>query len=188
MLEVTTALTFKPSTTLRITDDDPTPKLKFGKTDIQLAKGNEQTVTVEMGVGAGGAGSLPIGIMTKLGTLAGPEGNNRGESEDLILLSVSPPGAVGPYDSDRGIISITMGSGEDGDPRVDLEPNGLGEYKVGTIASAVGGGIEFQVTAKAVSGFTDERITLTLRTGELGLGWMPTAAALTMRILPRSLS
>ena len=163
-LEVTTPLTFKPARTLTIKDDDPTPKLKFGKTDIQLARENTQTVTVEMGVGARGEAMLPTGIAATLADLNGT-GNGRGSSKDLVLLSVSPADAVGPFDeADRGIISITRAI--DGVSTGDLEPDGQGGYIVGTIMQAAAGDvIELTITAKEASGFRDERVTLMLTEG-----------------------
>ena len=56
---------------MTITDDDPQPVLKFNDTNILLAEGSEQTVMVGVGVGAGGVGTLPPGIMAKLDTLTG---------------------------------------------------------------------------------------------------------------------
>ena len=157
-------LTFKPARTLTIKDDDPTPKLKFGKTDIQLARENTQTVTVEMGVGARGEAMLPTGIADTLAGLTGT-GNDRGSSKDLVLLSVSPADAVGSFDeADRGIISITQGSDAG---RMNLEPDGQGGYIVGTIMQAAAGDAEIAltITAKEASGFRDERVTLMLTEG-----------------------
>ena len=158
-----------PKLTLKINDDDPMPRLRFDETDIQLAKGNDQMVTVGIGVGARGEGDLPgeanddgtgenATIHGKLEDLDGT--TNRGESEDEILLSVSPADAVGPVaDADRGLISIT----KDG---VDVEPDSQGMYPIGTIADAVStGGIELNITAKEPSGFRDEMISLMLMDG-----------------------
>ena len=141
-----------PKLTLKINDDDPMPRLRFDETDIQLAKGNDQMVTVGIGVGARGEGDLPgmatdgedVSIHGKLESLDGT--TNRGESEDEILLSVSPADAVGPVaDADRGLISIT----KDG---VDVKPDSLDRYPIGTIADAVtNGGIALEITAKEPS-------------------------------------
>ena len=161
------ALTFKPARTFTIKDDDPTPKLKFGKTEIQLAKGNDQTVTVEMGVGARGEAMLPTGSPSIAMTLEGLNGGGggRGDSKDRVLLSVSPADAVGPFDeADRGIISITRAI--DGVSTGDLEPDGQGGYIVGTIMQAAAGDvIELTITAKEASGFRDESVTLMLMEG-----------------------
>ena len=97
-------------------------------------------------------------IHGKLESLDGT--TNRGESEDEILLSVSPADAVGPVaDADRGLISIT----KDG---VDVEPDSQDRYPIGTIADAVtNGGIALEITAKEPSGFRDEMISVMLMDG-----------------------
>ena len=157
-----------PKLTLKINDDDPMPRLRFDETDIQLAKGNDQMVTVGIGVGARGEGTLPSegaesmeSIQNTLEDLDGSAVNNRGESEDQILLSVSPADAVGPVgDADRGLISITKGG-------VDLESDSQGMYPIGTIADAVTDGVPLtlEITAKEPSGFRDEMISLMLMDG-----------------------
>ena len=161
---------FTSKLTVTITDDDPKPKLNFAETDIQLAKENTKTVKVGMGVGAGGEGDLPgdtgdaatganASIHGKLESLNGTDAG-RGESLDRILLSVSPPDAVGPPDTDRGIISISVVGAE------PLELDSQGRYNIGTIAEAVSAdGIVLQITAKEVSGFRDEMIRLMLMEG-----------------------
>ena len=156
--------------TLTIADDDPMPKLKFAPPSIQLAMGNMQPMTVGVGVGAGGRGSLPLGIR---GALAGFDGvTNRDGSSDAILLSVSPPEAVGT------LIEI-MGPDPDAAGMVKvLEADGQGRYNIGKIGqvsgnneiSAVGtsdmnDGIELSIKAIDVSGFRDEQITFTLMEG-----------------------
>ena len=87
------------------------------------------------------------------------EGQERGGSLDRILLSVSPADAVGPDDDpDRGLVSITDSDG------MDLEPDGQGNYEIGTIADAVLG-IPLMIKAKEPSGFRDEMISLMLMDG-----------------------
>ena len=164
-------LNFTRTTTLTINDDDPAPKLRFSKDNIQLAKGNKQQVVVGMGVGAGGAGDLPgeandtatVSIHGKLASLDG-DGAERGESMDHVLLSVSPADAVGPADAAGGIISITKVGGPNNGR---LETDGQGRYIVGTIADAVSatGDLTLEITAKDASGFRDENITLMLMEG-----------------------
>ena len=163
------------TSTLRvaINDDEALrkPQLKFIPTDIQLAKENEKIVTVLMGVGAGGAGSLPGGIRTTLKAL--------NTDNDRILLSVSPADAVGPSGTDRGIISISGFDVDDAD--VALEADGQGKYYIGTIGVADGDagsgvvsdnamtdGIKLKITAKEPSGFRDEMITLMVEDGRTG--------------------
>ena len=46
--------------TVTIADDDPKPKFRFSSRDIQLAKENVQKVTASVGVGPGGASPLPV--------------------------------------------------------------------------------------------------------------------------------
>ena len=167
-----------PTSTLTIRDDDPMPKLKFAPPSIQLAEGNTQTMTVGVGVGAGGRGSLPDdGTENIRGTLAGFDGvTDRDGSSDAILLSVSPPEAVGT------LIQIWKDTTVNGmlDPAERMEPDGQGRYDIGTIgvnstAGAVHGavaatagmddGIKLMVKAIDVSGFRDEQITFTLMEG-----------------------
>ena len=133
--------------TVTIEDDDPTPKFNFDKPGIQLAKGNMQPITVGLGVGGDGSGALPSAISTQLETLT-DTGN------DSVLLSVSPADAVG----------TTIVIEDDADPRVELMPDGQGRYDIGTIAGAVAG-IVLNVTAKDVTGFRDEMISLTVMEG-----------------------
>ena len=154
---------FSSKFTVKITDDDPTPKLKFVPTDIQLAKGNDQTLTVEIGTGAGGEGPLPgMFADNETDSISGKLGERTGE-DDRIFLSVSPPDAVGPLVGDRGIISITDRAG------IDLEPDGRGGYDIGSISQAVPDNpaedILLMITAKDASGFRDRNITLMLREG-----------------------
>ena len=164
-------LNFTRTLTLTIDDDDPKPKLKFGSTDVQLAKGNKQMVVVGMAVGAGRIGDLPgdatdsatTSIHGKLASLDGTSANNRGESMDHILLSVSPADAVGPADGTGGIISIMKVASPN---NVTLETDVQGRYIVGTISEAVAAtDLELEITAKQASGFRDEEITLTLMEG-----------------------
>ena len=145
--------------TVTVEDDDPLPKLRFSPPRIQLAEGNMLTMTAGVGVGAGGRGSLPAGnesIRATLNTLAT-------SGEDDILLSVSPPEAVG------SIITISKGA-------TALEADSQGRYVVGTIggggddgavdsAAGTGDGIALTVRAVDVPGFRDEQITFTLMDG-----------------------
>ena len=146
--------------TLTINDDERKPTFNFDPTNIQLAKDNEQMVTVGVGVGAGGEGTLPDeGTENIRDTLMKLIGGRPGGSSDLILLSVSPADAVGPEDDpDRGLVSITDSEG------MDLEPDGQGNYEIGTIAAAVSG-IALMIKAKEPSGFRDEMISLMLMDG-----------------------
>ena len=153
--------------TLKINDDERKPTFNFDPTNIQLAKDNEQMVTVGVGVGAGGEGTLPDAGDTNCvtggrgsikETLLCLNGSRAGGSLDRILLSVSPADAVGPEDDpDRGLVSITKGG-------VDLEPDGQGNYEIGTIADAVMG-IPLMIKSKEPSGFRDEMISLMLMDG-----------------------
>ena len=162
-----------PRVTLTISDDEQLPKLKFTPPRIQLAKGNTQPMTVGVGVGAGGQASLPTaasGTESMRATLNGLTGDR----ED-VLLSVSPPDAVGMIIEIKG----TDATGAE----MTLEPDGQGRYNIGKIGhdsnaaagdpnGAVGAvdattndGIALSITAKNVSGFRDEQITLTLMDG-----------------------
>ena len=76
--------------TLTINDDERKPTFKFDPPNIQLAKGNIQDVTALVGLDTGGRVALgpdDADIRTKLTGLI--------EAGDDVLLSVSPPGAVG---------------------------------------------------------------------------------------------
>ena len=167
-----------PTSTLTIRDDDPMPKLKFSPPSIELAKGNMLKMTAGVGVGAGGRGSLPgDGTANIRATLSALNGERTGDglgSSDAILLSVSPPEAVGT------VIQIWKDADNDGmlDPAERMEPDGQGAYSIGTIGAgtatgdaaagaAVGAapgddGIELTVQAIDVSGFRDEQIMFTL--------------------------
>ena len=164
--------------TVNIDDDDPQPVFKFNDTNILLAEGSEQTVLVGVGIGAGGEGSLPgsavdddpeVSIAGKLESLD--------TADDSVLLFVSPADALGPADNDddadddddRGIISIEL---EDGMVDLFSHADAQGRYDIGTISAAVlvatGGteaGIPLKITVKDVTGFRDERVTLTLMDG-----------------------
>ncbi len=172
-----------PTSTLTIRDDDPMPKLKFSPSSIQLAMGNMLKMTAGVGVGAGGRGSLPDDTADTddiRGTLSALNGARTGDgagSSDAILLSVSPPEAVGT------VIQVWRDADNDGtlDPDERMEPDGQGAYNIGTIgagtatgADAAGGavgaavgddGIELTVKAIDVSGFRDEQIMFTLMEG-----------------------
>ena len=173
-----------PTSTLTIRDDDPMPTLKFTPPGIQLAKGNTQTMKVGVGVGAGGRGSLPddgtANIRATLSALNGARTGGGAGSSDAILLSVSPPEAVG------NLIAIWKDDG-DGEmqPTERIEPDGQGRYSIGTIGAGATGssptdeqlangavssdgmndGIALMITAIDVSGFRDEEITFTLEDG-----------------------
>ena len=142
---------FKSTFTVTINDDEPMPQFRFTSRDIQLAKGNTQNVTVGMGVGAGGAGTLPTAMREALGNLT---------TSDNVLLSVEPADAVG------NIITITkMGGPNSG----RLEPDGMGRYVVGQIGHIVDDDAENDITltieATDVSSFRDETISLMLMDG-----------------------
>ena len=144
--DIPDSVRFTPrSFTVTITDDEPTPKFKFSNADIQLAKGNMQDVTVGVGVGTRGAASLPADMQTKLESLS--------TASDNVLLSVGPADAVGR------LITITKGDAA-------LQPDGQGRYNIGMISDAVSeNGIELTITARDVSGFRDETISLMLMDG-----------------------
>ena len=153
-----------PTSTLRIADDDPMPKLTFDRPSIQLAKGNMQTMTV--GVDIGGTSGAKDGIRGKLNGFDG--GTDRDGSSDDILLSVSPPEAVG------SLIKIYENATNiDEAPATDLETDRQGRYMVGKIGGDDGAvssdgtsdGIALTIKAIDVSGFRDEQITFTLMDG-----------------------
>lgn len=156
--------------TVTVEDDDPMPKLKFSPPGIQLAAGNMLTMTAGVGIGAGGRGALPSGtesIRATLNGLATP-------GEDDILLSVSPPEAVG------SIIKIYEGTTEPAGG-TDLNLDRGGRYIIGQIGRGSGNsnadgavgdddvaannGIELTIKAIDVPGFRDEQITFTLMEG-----------------------
>ncbi len=155
--------------TVTVTDDDPMPKLTFAPPSIQLAKGNMLPMTVGVGVGAGGRAPLPDGIRATLNGLATM-------GEDDILLSVSPPEAVG------STIKIYTGTTEPRDGTgTNLNVDSQGRYVIGEIGrdsgnsntdgavgsddAATNNGIELTIKAIDVSGFRDEQITFTLMEG-----------------------
>ena len=151
--------------TVTATDDDPMPMLRFGKSDIQLARGNTQEVTVGVGIGAArgsGGGSIQA-------TLAALDGATSGATGDDIELSVEPADAVGR------IVRITKPDGDDADSDPDpLVARSPGRYVVskiggtgGLVPAATGStdGITLTIEAIGASGFRDERITLTLVDG-----------------------
>ena len=162
--------------TLTITDDDPMPTLKFAPPSIQLAKGNMQTMRVGVGIGAGGRGPLPTaasGADSIRGKLFGFDGGSgRAGSSDEILLSVSPPEAVG-----RLITLYKVKADIDQDRGTDLDVDREGLYVVGKIGGGTTAavhdantepmdeGIALTIEAIDVSGFRDEQITFTLMDG-----------------------
>ena len=133
--------------TVTVADNEPMPVLKFAPDSIQLAKDNMQPVTVSVGTGIGGTGKLPDGMRTTLNGL----GNGKN-----VVLSVVPASAVGD------LIEITFAADDS-----ELSRDGRGGFIVGTIGSIVAAseaddGIGLNVKALKVSGFRDERISLTL--------------------------
>ena len=154
-------LTASPRTVrLTVSDDERQPTLKFVPSNIQLAKGNIQDVTALVGLDAGGRIDLPTtdtGIREKLADLV--------ESGDDVLLSVSPPDAVGTlieFVDDMGMTRTLPAASE-------------GRYNIGTIGGADGAvgetyveateGIKLRIKAIDVAGFRDEQIMLTLMEG-----------------------
>ena len=154
--------------TLTIADDDPMPRLTFAPRSIQLAKGNMQTMTV--GVDISGTSSAKDEIREELNGFDG--GADRDGSSDEILLSISPPGAVG------SLIKVYRDA-EPAQGGTDLETDRQGRYIVGTIGAdsitptsgavaaseGMDDGIELTIKAIDVSGFRDEQITFTLMDG-----------------------
>ena len=150
------------SRTLRLTinDDERTPTFKFDPTNIQLAKGNIQDVTALVGLDTGGRIDLPTGDTGIRETLAGLIAMG-----DDVLLSVSPPGAVGT------LIEFVNSD----DVKMDLPAASEGRYNIGRIGGENGAvgetyvpateGIKLRIKAIDVSGFRDEQITLTLMEG-----------------------
>ena len=153
--------------TVTVTDDERKPTFKFVPPNIQLAKGNIQDVNVLVGLDAGGRIDLPEGgspssPMDIRDTLAGLT-----EMGDDVLLSVSPPDAVGT------LIEFVNETGT----TTTLEAAGEGRYNLGRIGGegdvgAVGEsyvedseGFKLRIKAIDVSGFRDERITLMLMEG-----------------------
>ena len=156
--------TRSPTSTLTIRDDDPMPRLTFAPPSIQLAKGNMQTMTV--GVDISGTTSAKTAIRETLNSLDGV--TDRDGSSDEILLSISPPGAVG------SLIKIYEDATMiDQAPATDLETDRQGRYIVGKIGGSTGAvssdgnsdGIALNIKAIDVSGFRDEQITFTLMDG-----------------------
>ena len=162
------------SRTLRLTinDDERTPTFKFDPTNIQLAKGNTLDVTALVGLDTGGRIDLP-------GAPAGDEKNIRKTLADLIdmgddvLLSVSPPNAVGTLiefvDETTGMTK-TLPAASEG--RYNIGKIGAGTGLPAGVDGAVGEtyvpateGIKLRIKAIDVSGFRDEQITLTLMEG-----------------------
>ena len=151
--------------TLTIADDERKPTLKFVPPSIQLAKGNIQDVTALVGLDTGGRIDLPTtntGIRTTLAGLTA--------AGDDILLSVSPPDAVGTLiefvdenDMTRTLPAATEGRyniGTIGATSADAANGAVGEtYDMATE------GIKLRIKAIDVSGFRDEQITLTLEEG-----------------------
>ncbi len=146
--------------TVTATDDDPMPMLRFGKSDIQLARGNTQEVTVGVGIGAArGSGG---------GTIQGTLFALDGAIGDDVELAVDPADAVGK------IIKITKDVGGTATPLV--AGSQAGRYVVskiggteGLVTAATGSdmtdGITLTIEAVGASGFRDERISLTLVDG-----------------------
>ena len=152
-----------PTSTLTIADDDPMPRLTFAPPSIQLAKGNTLAMTV--GVDISGNSNAKTEIRETLNGLDG-DGADRDGSSDEILLTVSPPQAVGR------LIKIYDGDSEP-PQATNLETDRQGRYIVGKIGGADGAvssdgmsdGIALSIKAIDVSGFRDEEITFTLMEG-----------------------
>ena len=138
---------FTSKFTVTIEDEQPMPQFKFTPPGIELAKGNKLDMAVGIGVGAGGAGTLPTAMQTQLATLL---------TNDNVLLSVDPADAAGR------IIKITKGTDA-------LEPDAMGRYVVGQIGHIVDtddtNDITLTIEAVDVSGFRDESISLMLEDG-----------------------
>ena len=140
--------------TMTVADDEQAPKLKFSSPGIQLAKGNKQTTTVDVDIRNRNPGGAAMRTTLNGLSTAG---------EDDILLSVSPPEAVG------SVIKISKAAG------TTIEVDRQGRYVVGTIGgggndgaigeTSTGDGIDLTIEAIDVSGFRDEQITLTLMDG-----------------------
>ena len=157
--------------TLTIADDDLMPKLTFAPPSIQLAKGNMQTMTV--GVDISGTSSAKTGIRGTLNELNGSRTGEGAGSSDEILLSISPPEAVGSLIKiykDAAMINQEPGTDLDIDRqgRYIVGPigdNGTVDGAVGAVDSETSDGIDLTIKAIDVSGFRDEQITFTLMDG-----------------------
>ena len=160
-----------PTSTLTIRDDDPMPKLKFAQPSIQLAKGNMQTMTV--GVDIGGTSGARAGIRDTLNGLNGARTGAGAGSSDYILLSISPPEAVGSLikiwrDADPDQQATDLRTDRQGRYIVGAIGRGTGDSVVGAVGEADTGdtdGIALTIEAIDVSGFRDEQITFTLEDG-----------------------
>ena len=163
--------------TLTIADDERKPTLKFDKPSIQLAKGNIQDVTALVGLDTGGRIALPAGVLTSADCSALPRVRDIRDTlacltdmGDDVLLSVSPPDAVGT------LIEFVDADGM----KVTLDAASEGRYNIGTIGTTTGmepkgavgatydamtEGIKLRIKAIDVSGFRDEQIMLTLEEG-----------------------
>ena len=164
----TRKLTATPRTLrLTIADDERMPTLKLVPPSIQLAKGNIQDVTALVGLDTGGRIDLPTtdtGIRATLADLV-----NTG---DDVLLSVSPPDAVGTlieFVDDMGMTK-TLAAATDG--RYNIGRIGAGTGLSADVDGAVGEtyveateGIKLRIKAIDVAGFRDEQIMLTLEEG-----------------------
>ena len=164
------------SRTLRLTinDDERTPTFKFVPPNIQLAKGNIQDVTALVGLDTGGRIDLPGGTGGVACDSPPRERDIRDTlacltaAGDDVLLSVSPPDAVGT------LIEFV----DSNDVKMDLPAASEGRYNIGKIGNVSGDasktavgttamddGIKLRIKAIDVSGFRDEQITLTLMEG-----------------------
>ena len=154
--------------TLRIADDERQPTFKFDRPNIQLAKGNTQTLTALVGLDVGGRVDLRMDDDDIRDTL-----NARIEARDDVLLSVSPPDAVGTlieFVNDDGM-RITLPAASGGGYNIGKIGRGTSDSVVGAVGAADTGaadGIKLNIKAIDVSGFRDEQITLTLMDGRTG--------------------
>ena len=152
--------------TMSVADDERQPTFKFDKPSIQLAEGNTQTVTALVGLDDGGRVDLRVDDDDIRDTL-----NARIAARDDVLLSVSPPDAVGTLiEFVDGVTEarITLPAASGGGYNIGKIGRGSGDTVAGVVGEADSGaadGIELHVKAIDVSGFRDEQITLTLMDG-----------------------
>ena len=154
--------------TLRVADDERQPTFKFAPANVQLAKGNTQTLTALVGLDVGGRVDLRADDDDIRDTL-----NELNEARDDVLLSVSPPDAVGTlidFVNDAGM-RITLPAASGGGYNIGKIGRGTGDAVVGAVGAADTGaadGIKLNIKAIDVSGFRDEQITFTVMDGRTG--------------------
>ena len=151
--------------TMSVADDERQPTFKFDKPSIQLAEGNTQTVTALVGLDDGGRVDLRTDDDDIRNTL-----NDLTAARDDVLLSVSPPDAVGTLIEfvDPMGMRITLPAASGGGYNIGKIGRGSGDTVAGVVGEADSGaadGIELHIKAIDVSGFRDEQITLTLMDG-----------------------